>query len=361
LQNHQVALIRPALERASGEDPAHPEVFLLFGDLALREGRLTDAAVHFEKARALASSPRWTTKQRQGFERLGLQGQTSVAESRGDWQAARTALEGWLALDPPNARVRHRLGKALFGLGQQDAAYQELQRAARQDGTLEPAAITMGWLFTQAGDLKKAEQWMNYAVETTPGSLAARVDLAAWLLEQGRADEAQDQAGRAETLDARSQPARRLLGLASRARKDFARAEPIFQALVQESPGDAWVRNQLALVLAEQADEAKRRRALELAEASVRQDPSDPDAVATLGTVYYRLHRLDDAEKVLHAVVDSGRGSSDAAYTLARVRADRGHADGAPALLRSTLDAPGFFIARNEARRWLDRLTVAQP
>jgi len=53
--SNQGALIRPALESAFGEDPDHPEVFILFGNLALAEGRVTDAAVHFEKARGLAA------------------------------------------------------------------------------------------------------------------------------------------------------------------------------------------------------------------------------------------------------------------------------------------------------------------
>jgi tetratricopeptide (TPR) repeat protein len=217
----------------------------------------------------------------------------------------------------------------------------------------------MGGLYTQAGDLKKAQEWMDYAVQVAPDSLAVRLGLAAWLLEQGRTDQAQAQAARAEQLDAQSQEARRLLGLVARARKDFARAEPIFEALERESPGDGWVRSQLALVLAEQSDEAKRRRALELAEGIVRQAPNDPDALATLGTVSYRLRRLDEAEKLLQAVVDSGQGSSDAAYILARVRADQGHAEAAPPLLKAALAVPGLFLGRGEAREWLDRLTVA--
>ncbi len=130
---------------------------------------------------------------------------------------------------------------------------------------------------------------------------------------------------------------------------------------MNESPHDAWERNQLALVLSEQDDEAKRRQALELAEQAARQAPEAVDTLTTLGTVYYHLHRLDEAEKVLQAVMDSGQATSDAVYILARVKADRGQADGAPALLKSALDAPGFFIARNDARQWLDRLTVAQP
>ena len=124
-------------------------------------------------------------------------------------------------------------------------------------------------------------------------------------------------------------------------------------------PGDVWVRNQLALVLAEQNDETKRRQALELAEQTVRQAPEAPNVQATLGMVYYRLHRLDEAEKALQAVLDSGHGSSDAAYILARVKADRGHAEVAPALLKAALAAPGLFLGRDDARQWLERLALA--
>jgi tetratricopeptide (TPR) repeat protein len=359
IEGKQTRLIRPALERAVAEDPGHPEVFLLFGDLAWLDGRLTDASVHFEKAMTLAEGQRWSAEQRRGFVRRCRQGSASVAEARADWTAARAALDAWLELEPANAQARHRLGRALFRLDQRDAAYQELQRAAQEDAALEPAAITMAWLSTRAGDPKKAQEWMDYAVKTNLDSPAVRIAMTAWLLEQGRAEEAQLQAGAALRLDPRSQDARRLLGLAARARKDFPRAESIFAAMAEELPGDAWVRNQLALVLAEQDDDAKRHKALELAQQAARQTPNDPDALATLGIVNYRLRRMDQAETVLQAVVESGRGSSDAAYILARVQADRGHAENAPALLETALAAPGFFVSRHDARQWLDRLALA--
>jgi tetratricopeptide (TPR) repeat protein len=359
-QNNQTSLIRPALEQAIAEDPEHPDVFILFGNLALLEGRPTDASLHFEKAAVLGSNRRWSAEQRSNFEQLCLQGSASVGEVRGDWKAARAALDGWFKLAPANARARQRLGKALFWLGQYGPAYQELQRASQEDGALEPAAITVGRLYTKAGDLKKAEEWMDYAVKAAPRSHSAQVGKATWLLEQGRVKEAQNHAAAAAELDPKSTDARRVLGLAARARRDLVRSEPIFEALALESPGDAWARDQLALVLAEQDDAAKRRRALELAELGVRQDPNAPYALATLGTVYYRLHRLDEAEKLLQAVVESGQGSSDAAYILAQVRADRGHSEAVPPLLKSALAAPGLFLCRAEAQEWLDRLTASR-
>jgi tetratricopeptide (TPR) repeat protein len=356
--SNQGAMIRPSLERSVAEDAEHPEVYILFGNLALVEGRPTDAAVHLEKARALATSRRWTAEQRRRFERLCHQGNAFLAESRGDWKAAHAALVSWLEQEPANARARYRLGKALFGLGQYEQAHAELLKAAEGDPAIEPPAITMGWLYTGRRDPKKAGEWMDYAVKADPDSLRVRMGVASWLLEQGRAEEAQSQAEAAAKLDPKSIEVKRMLGLTARERKEFARSEEILQALALESPGDAWLRNQLALVLVEQSDDAKRRRALELAELSVRQNPNAADALATLGTVYYRLKRLDDAEKLLQAVLNSGKGNSDAAYILALVKSDRGHAESAPALLQTALSAPGLFVFRKDAQQWLDRLTT---
>jgi tetratricopeptide (TPR) repeat protein len=353
---NQVGMIRPALERAVAEDGQHPEVYILFGNLALVEGRLTDGAVHFEKARTLAASQRWTAEQRKRFERLCHQGDAFVAESRGDWKGARAALSAWLEQEPANAGARHRLGRALFGVGQYESAHAELVKAAEADATIEPAAITMGWLYTRDRDPKKAGEWMDYAVKLAPDSARVRLGVASWLLEQGRADEAQTHAEAAAKIDPKSKEVRRTLGLSARERKDFAAAEQIFQALAQESPGDAWVRNQLALALAEQGDDARRRRALELAELSVRQDPKAVDALTTLGTVYYRIKRLDAAAKILQAVIASGKGNSDAAYMLALVQADQGHPERAAPLLKTALSAPGLFVFRTDAQQWLDRL-----
>jgi tetratricopeptide (TPR) repeat protein len=356
--SNQGPLIRPALERAVAADPQHPEVYILFGNLALAESRLTDSSLHFEKAKALAAAAeRWTAEQRGRFERLCDQGCAQLAESRGDWKGARASLEGWLKQEPANAAARHRLGRALFGLRQYDPAYEELEKACKADPTLQPAAVTMGWLFTAMGNLSKAGEWIGYAAKTGPESLAVQLGVAAWLVEQGRGDEAQSHIDAAAKLDPKSSEVKNLMGLAARERRDLAHAEQIFQAMADESPADAWPRNQLALVLAEQNDPAKRKRALDLAELSVRQNSKAADSLATLGTVDYRLGRHEDAQKLLEAVVASGKGSSDAAYILARVRAARGQADAVPKLLKLALSTTGIFIDRKDAQEWLDRLT----
>jgi predicted Zn-dependent protease len=356
--SNQGPLIRPALERAVAADPDHPETYILFGNLALAESRLTDSLLHFEKAKALGAAERWNAEQRDRFERLCNQGCAQLAESRRDWKAARTALEAWLKQEPANARARQRLGRTLFSLRQYDAAFEQLEQACKADSALAPAAVTMGWLFTGAGNLSKAAEWMDYAAKTGADSAAVHTGVAAWLVEQGRVEKAFSHLETAAKLDPKSNEVKKLSGLAARHRKDFAHAEKIFQALVDDSPTDSWARNQLALLLAEQNDPAKRKRALELAELSVKQNPKAADALAALGTVDYHLGRHADAQKLLEAVVASGKGTSDAAYTLARVLAARGQAEGVPKLLKVALAASGIFIDRKDSQEWLDRLTA---
>ena len=357
--SNQIGLVRPALEQAVIQDPEHPEIYILFGNLALVENRATDAALHFEKARTLAAEKRWTDEQKRRFERFCHQGMAVVAESRGDWKAARTALEGWLALEPKNAHARQRLGKVLFNLDQQEAAYEELQKAVKADDKLEPPAITMGWLFTKAGKLKNAEEWMDYAVKTSPDSLPVRISMASWLLEQGRADKAQSQAEAAMKIKPGASEIQRLLGLAARERKDLAEAQRIFQASRSSCRVIRGCAGQLALVLAGQDDAFQKRRAVELAEQGAKLEPKSPRAAATLGVVYFRTGRLEDAEKLLASVFQSGQSQSDDVLALARVEDARGKKDFVVPLLKKALTASGLFIERNEAKRWLDDLEKA--
>jgi tetratricopeptide (TPR) repeat protein len=358
LSRNQIRLVRPALETAVARAPDHPEIYILFGNLALLENRATDAALHFEKVRALAANERWTADQRRRFDLLCNQGNAALAESRRDWKAARSALEAWLAREPSNASARQRLGQTLFMLGEYDIAYKELQKASQAETTLEAPEVRMAWLFTTTGNFTKAEEWMNFAVQTRPESLRVRMAITAWLAERGRGDEAETHARAAAKLAPKSNDVKRVLGLVARQRKDYVQSEAIFRALADESPGDSWVRNNLASVLAEQGDDAKRKRALELAELSVRQNPNAIDALVTVGNVYYRLKRLDDAQKVLQAVCKSGKANSDAAYFLALVESDSGRPDKAPSLLKKALSAPGLFIYRTDAQQLLDRLAA---
>lgn len=356
LANNQIPLGRAALETASVEAPKYPGVYLVFGDLAVSEGRLTDALVHYERAATLARSEQWTEKQRGFFLTQYHAGMASVAEARNGWSAARTSLAAWLELQPESAQARQRLARALFHLDQTAEAQQELERAVRDDPTQQPVAVTLGWLYTQKGDLNKAAEWMQSAVERAPHDPKAHLGRAAWLLQQGKLDESQAHTETVAKIDSNSRELTLLRGLIALCQKDYAQATDYFRAVQQECPERSQATSYLALALVEQADEAKRAEALELAQRNVREHPRSGQALSTLGWVYYRNGKLESAEQALLAAMADGKIGPENGYYMARVLAETGRHDQARQFLKAALETPGGFLWRDDAQQWFEEI-----
>lgn len=349
---------RAELERTAGEGPPHPDVHLLFGHLALEEGRLSDAGLQFEKAAALVagmpapSQPSWKAR--------AIDGLASVAERRQDWTSAASALEKWLAIDPRATRARARLGTARFHLGQLDKARADLLAASQADSTLDPADVVLARLHEAAGSADQAEASLESAHKSAPRDWRVPAAHAAWLLDHNRADDARKQADEAARLDARAAMPRLLQALIAWQTGRHADAERLLKALRDESPGDLTVMNYLALTLGEQDDPAKRRQALELAEIQARLRPGSGEALTTLGRVQDRIGDREGAEKTLRAAIETGGGTPETAYYLARAIAPSAPRDEVVRWLRISLEAPGRFTFRDQATAWKQQLDQAR-
>jgi tetratricopeptide (TPR) repeat protein len=352
----QLGLARSVLERGAAEYPDYPGAYTTFGNLALTEGRLTDASLHFEKAVSLAKAGQWTENQRRYFLVQSYGGLATVAEARENWPAAKAALSSWLEVEPMNGKAHQRLARALFNVNKYAEATEELKRAVKDDASLEPAAVTMGWFYTRKGDLGKAVEWMKYAVNSAPKDPRAHVGMASWLLQQGKPEDAKVYANAAAKLDSDSRDVKLLRGLIAQYLKDYAASERLFQAIYQESPEDFRASNQLVLALVEQPVDSKRSRALQLAEMNARLYPRSSEALGTLGWTYFRQRRLEEAERALRAAIAAGNSSADTAYYLARVIAERGQPEEAKQLLKSALSSRDNFMFRKEAQELLPQI-----
>jgi tetratricopeptide (TPR) repeat protein len=357
LLHNQAKQGRDVLEQAALETPEHPEIYLIFGRLALQEGRLTDARLHFNRATELARSRQWPVTLQEEFLRDAYAGCAGEAEQRRCWSDAESALTAWLKCEPKNGVARQRLGVVLFRQGKYDSARTEMEQSVQDDPKLEPAALALGWLYSEIGQYDKAVRWMEAAVKEAPKDFRVHLGYARWLLQQNKVEEAQREGDSAAGLAPDSRDTQFVRGLIAWSLKDYPAAERLFQALHEQSPGDFAISNQLALALGEQDDEAKRLKALQLAEINARLYPNAGEALSTLGLLYYRLGRTDEAEKALRASLSGGAGSSDTIYYLARLLGERGQADEAKRLLKVVLDAPGLFSFRKEARGQLEHLT----
>ena len=181
---------RRALEQAARLAPDHPEVYLMLGGLAIAEGRLSDARLNYERVLALAGSGRWDAERARAYRVEGLASLAAIAESWEDWTGVEARVNTWLQLDPKNGQARQRLGGALFKLGKEEDAFASLKQAVKDAPALEPAAVSMALLYGSKGDIKKAEEWFEYARKVDPQNPRVPIAHAKWLLAQGHAADA---------------------------------------------------------------------------------------------------------------------------------------------------------------------------
>lgn len=363
VQANQIPTARAMLEQTALESPNDPEAYRMLGDLAFGERRLVESKLLFEKLAEVTSQFNGNARRKAGYESAAHAGLAAVAEARQQWDAAQVHLAAWIEKDPKNASAHHRLGQTLFGLDKPDEAFKELQLAASIAKEYPTPEVTMGRLYHQSGKEDQAATWMQKAIESAPDSLAARLGVAQWQWETGAFDDAQRNADAALKIKSDSLEALVIAGLVNRFRGDLPAAERHFQTAYLASPGNAMAANQLALVLADQSDEAKRRRAVELAESNAKQFSNNSEVASTLGWIYLQNNRLEDATKVFKAVAVSGRVSPDTAYFLAVLYDRMGNPQDALKALRPALEAKGPFAYRDDAKSLLARLqtTAGKP
>ena len=156
------------LEQAIVEAPGHPELYVLLGKLALNDRRLAEAALDFEKAAAMKPPKGWDDEKATALQRACRDGLATVAVSRQDWPAVRDHLKKWLELEPRSSAARQRLAMVLFRLDQGREAFEELQKASKDDPKLEPPGVTMARFYAQKPDLEKAGEWVESAIKGAP-------------------------------------------------------------------------------------------------------------------------------------------------------------------------------------------------
>ena len=354
-QNNIPAGVRSALDQAVTEAPDDPESYIIMGEIAIRDRRITEADLLFQKAASVMQKFNRSGKRKTALQQRLFGGLASVDEARENWVDAQKEFEAWLKIDPKNAAPLQRLAHSLFQQKKPDAALENLRTAVKlDDELLTPEAVLARW-YEQTGDRANAEKWMAAALNAAPTNAKTRVNAAQWAIETGQIDEAKTQAEAALKLDPKSFEAKIVSGVVCLFKKDYKGAEVYFESAHLQAPGDFAASNNLALALVEQKDDLKKKRALEYAEGNVRRYPKVADAVSTYGWVLYKLGKLDEAEQALKLAA-SGGFNPDTAYYMACLSVDRGREEDAKQLLENALKSKAPFLQRQEAQAWLDRL-----
>jgi tetratricopeptide (TPR) repeat protein len=77
--------------------------------------------------------------------------------------------------------------------------------------------------------------------------------------------------------------------------------------------------------------------------------PHQVNALTTLAWVYYKLGRREDAEKILSQITQNNQLTTDGAFYVAKLLADRGEKDRARKILEEVLDNDAMFATRADA------------
>lgn len=352
----QTATGKAMLEKVAVEHAGHPEVYLLFGNIAVSEGRLTDAMLHFERSLGGSLPQNWKPEQIINLRRESFAGQARVSELREDWFRAQAALKQWSSDDPNNALVRDRLATAYFMLGRHQEAFDQFQTAARLDSKINQPEVSMAVMYARAKDYAKSRKVFEEALKKYPTDGRVCYEYSAMLLLNDEPEDAKTYSDAAAELGVDTDELLMQRGYIARQLKDYAEAETHFSKMLDRAPSNFEAMNQLALVLIEQDDKAKQQQAQQLAELNVRRSPDSSFALSTLGWVHYKLGDRKRAEQALRLAASKPSVRTETLYYLLRVLWENGHKEDALRVAeraRPAFDEPGLFVLRDEAKQWL--------
>ena len=365
LAAQQPAAARLSLERAVMLEPADPEAFVILGNIAMQDRRVTDSELLYAKAKDLLPGFKSSQKRKDILEKQTTSGLANVAEAREQWALAQSYLETLLKLDPKDAFAMQRLARALFQQTDAPAALKKLREAKAADpkSVLTPEAA-LGGFYEQYGDHKNATVWMDKALAAAPDDLRTVLVYAGWALETGGIDAAEARAEKAVALDPQSLEAKIIRGAVALFKKDYKTAVKWFEDAHLQSPSSLPASNNLALALCEVPDSANSKnpdvpslkRALEYAQANYQANSRNAECLSTLGWVFYKARDLDRADMALRQAASAGNLSPDTAYYLAQISYDRGRAADAKALLEAVLKTTRPFSMRPEADTLLKKI-----
>ena len=360
---NQLPQARAELDDTVVKFPGDPEPYLMLGDLAFQERRITDAAVLFEKATAVNAAFTENTKRKRDFDIRSNAGSAAVAEARRQWAAAEKHLRAWVELDPDNASGHQRLGIVLFQLDKPQDALTQFKEARKLDEKAVYPELALARLYDDAKNRDAARKLIEQAVKSAPQDAAVQLASAQWYLGKNDVPAAVASADKALKLDPKSLDAKIVRGTIARVARDYPQAETFLNDAHVQSPGNFPASNSLALVLVENDAKESRQRALEMAEANAalhrEGSPNQVGALTTLAWVYYKLGRREDAEKILTQISQNNRLTTDGAFYVARILSDRGEKDRARKILEEVLANDAMFATRADATDLLAALKKA--
>lgn len=364
---NQINALRSSLEGAVRLHPEDPEAFIVFGDVARSQGRVTEADLAYKQAVSLCEGYSNNDFRKSRMQARAYGGAAIVAESRQDWETAKQNLTKWSEFSPNEAAPLLRLGQVEYRLGEgskeaREAAYNAYRQAYELDSQITRPEINMARLFHQDDNRRNAEHMLELAVERSDHDLKTQLEAGQLYIAMNAVDSAKTCTEKARSIDENSFDAMLLQGLVARYDEDYLSAESAFRDAHSVAPTNVTVMIQLALSLVEQADDQRKQsQALDWARlasgvSSDLKQAQAREALTTLGWVLDRLGRTNEAGQAIQRAVSGGRLGAESTFFAAKILNDGGRSEVARQLLQQVIDGNTPFPYRQDAEALLDRI-----
>ena len=346
-----------SLEKTAMDNPTDPEPYLILGDQAITQRQTIPADALYEKAIKLLDSFEGNNKRKRSLTIRARNGDSIVAEGRKDWPTAVDDLNALIKLDPENATAHYRLGRALFMQKKTKEGYDSFVKASQLDKNLPDPNVSAALIYEMMGSHNEAKTAFETAVKAKRNDAKTLASYAQWLLQTGDVGQAEKALKAARDVEPENLDVLVLSGVAARMEKKMQPAEDYLVAALRLAPSNAAVINQLALLLIDQPDEGKRKRAVEFAKINATMQQNNPEANVTYAWVLYQTGNNRDASAILRKVQFGGL-SADSNYLVARMLADQNQTDFAKQVLESAFEnsSGGVFVFKDDANELKTKL-----
>jgi Tfp pilus assembly protein PilF len=351
---------RASLEKTAADNPGDPEAYLMLADQAIRERRFIEAESLYDKGLQLTEKFSENARRKRNLEIRARTGRALTAEQRRNWPAAAADLQALLKIDPDNVVGHYRLGVSLFMQKKYKEGYDEFVNAKKLDKnkTIPDPFAAAALMYDQLGMQNEAKEAFTRAYSANKTDANTVTQYGQWLIKTGNVQQAEQVLSEGLKSNPESLSLVFFSGVAARMNKKMKPAEDYFVKAWGMSPANVEVINQLALLLIDQPDQAKRERAMQFAQISAQLNNQSADALMTLAWVYYQLGRVGEANAALQSAQQLGNISPDGSYLFAKMLVDQKRPDPAKLLLQDALDEKnqGIFVNRQEAQALLETL-----
>lgn len=236
------------------------------------------------------------------------------ALNNADWSTAAAQFRQGLALEPSNPTLRHKLGTALYQLGEVRAAQQAFEEVIRESPGYARAHYSLGILLESDGRHQEAIERFSAAVAHDPEYVEARVRLAGLLRRSGRLRQAVTHYEHVLAIDPRIAEAAFGHAMALVRLEQYQEARERLREGARVHPEEPVFEHALARLLAAAPDDRIR---------------DGRQALAVMQALSEGQQRLDLGEAMAMALAEVGRYEEAAAWQRGAIAAARqaGHTD----------------------------------